>query len=103
MKKRHCHCGFHEHLGLLRARKLGLVGVTLFVLHLLFHVVECLIVPSIIVGLGGHLAEDSAAATSGEQIVTDEVTRQQYIPRYDFSGDGLHSFDRMDFYQIRST
>ncbi len=35
-------------------------------LHILFHVVECLVLPAAFIALGGHAVEERAAATSGE-------------------------------------
>lgn len=74
-----------------------------FVLHLLFHVVECLIIPSILVGLGGHLTEDSAAAIDVEPVVEEAEVETEYRPRYDFQQDVAHPFENIDFYQICST
>lgn len=64
----HCHCGFHRRLLRWRAgKKLGLLGVTLFTLHFLFHVVECLILPAILVGLHGQVTGNQALAASPEE------------------------------------
>lgn len=63
MKDHRCHCGFKSQLAKLRAHKLGTLGVILFGLHILFHVVECLIVPAILVGVGGHFHDDIATAS----------------------------------------
>lgn len=68
--KSHCHCGFDRHLAKLRARKLSFLGIALFIAHLLFHVVECLILPSALVALGGHLHEHSAAAAEPSAITS---------------------------------
>lgn len=35
-------------------------------LHILFHVVECLVLPAVFIALGGHAVEEQAAAMSGE-------------------------------------
>lgn len=41
--------------------------------HILFHVVECLILPSLIVGFGGHVHElPVAAESSARQEVSEE-------------------------------
>lgn len=60
--KHHCHCGLEKHFQHFRVKKLGLAGVIFMGLHILFHVVECLILPSILVTFGGHLAEEPAQA-----------------------------------------
>lgn len=66
MKHHHCHCGLHDQLKKFRARKLGLLGATLMVAHLLFHVVECLVLPALIVGFSGHHDHNSALAEGAE-------------------------------------
>lgn len=38
------------------------------VLHILFHVVECLVLPTVFVALGGHAVEEQAAA-AGESVL----------------------------------
>ena len=63
----HCHCGFKAHLKSLKAGKLGFFGVLLLVLHFLFHVVECLVLPAVLVGLGGHFTEAPAVALEQTQ------------------------------------
>ena len=84
--KHHCHCGFKERHQLGKGRKLGVLGVTLMVLHLLYHVAECLILPAIFMAWSGHSAEDAIAAEatspeSSEQIELDlaESPRTQPI------------------------
>lgn len=45
------------------------------VLHILFHVIECLILPSILVAFGGHLTEESAVAIDKtETLILEERT-----------------------------
>lgn len=66
MKHHHCRCGLHNQLKKFHAKKLGLLGVTLMVAHLLFHVVECLVLPAIIAGFSGHHDHNSALAESAE-------------------------------------
>lgn len=63
----HCHCGFKSHLKSLKAGKLGFLGALLFGLHFLFHVVECLVLPAVLVGLGGHFTEAPAVALEQTQ------------------------------------
>lgn len=46
--KHQCHCGFKKHFAASSLKSLGLGGGILFVLHLLFHVAECLVFPTIL-------------------------------------------------------
>ena len=69
----HCHCGFKAHLKTLKAGKLGFLGILLFGLHFLFHVVECLVLPAVLVGLGGHFTEAPAAALEQPQTAPTTV------------------------------
>lgn len=66
---KHCHCGLKSHFHSLKAKKLGLVGVILIVLHVLFHVVECLIVPALFVAFSGHSDDSSATAAESSEVV----------------------------------
>lgn len=50
--KKHSHHSLKEHFLNAKVKKLGFLGVVLFVLHILFHVVEILILPAILVWLG---------------------------------------------------
>lgn len=54
-------------------RRVGVLGVTLMVLHILFHVVECLILPSILVAFGGHIAEENVLAAEDASVDIVEV------------------------------
>lgn len=67
--KHHCHCGLEKHLERFRLKKFGAVGVVLMILHVLFHIVECLVLPAALVALGGHAVEEDAAAVS-ESVMT---------------------------------
>ncbi len=100
--KHHCHCGFREHFKLFRVKKLGLAGGIFLILHLLFHLVECLVLPSILVGLGGHLAEESAVATSGEATIVEETLESSPSTfRHDLSAHTDIPVYDTDFYRIR--
>lgn len=69
---KHCEkCHFEKHLHRLKVRKMGVVGVILMGLHILFHVIECLVLPSILVAFGGHLTEEPVAADSAEMTELD--------------------------------
>lgn len=72
----HCHCGFEKRHQLAKGKKLGVLGAALMVLHLLYHVAECLILPAVFMAWSGHSAEDAIAAEaenpeSSEQINLD--------------------------------
>lgn len=77
---KHCHCGFREHFQRKRFRKLGWLGVAFMVLHLLFHVVECLLLPSLLVAFGGHLHEEPAAALAIEEEANSGETTLDSLP-----------------------
>lgn len=48
----HHHSWLGRHFCTRNFKKLGVLGVVLFVLHILFHVVEILLIPTILVWLG---------------------------------------------------
>lgn len=75
---KHCEkCHLEKYLGRLKVKKMGILGVVLMGAHVLFHVVECLILPSILVALGGHLAEEPAAAVEqSESAMISQVEAQ---------------------------
>ncbi len=52
------------------------------ILHVLFHVVECLVLPAALVALGGHAVEEDAAAVS-ESVMT--VPAEEVEPTADTS------------------
>lgn len=89
---KHCHCGLEHHFEHFRVKKLGILGVTLMVLHILFHVVECLILPSILVAFSGHLAEESAQATDTPSIVVSENPDLPQQARQNFCFNGQPTF-----------
>ncbi len=71
------------------------------VLHLLFHVAECLILPSLLVGLGGHLTEEPVAAASSESAVVEDSPSLALSQRYNFIDFDRCPFDITDFYQLQ--
>lgn len=84
MKGHHCHCGLKSQLAKLRTRKLGLLGMILFGLHLLFHVVECLILPAIIVGFSGHAHNhDTIAVEETAEVIQVEQLSNFILARPD--------------------
>lgn len=70
--KCHCHCGLEKHLRRLHVRKFGVLGIVLMGLHILLHVVECLVLPAIIVAFSSHSVEETAVAT--DTVWTRELT-----------------------------
>lgn len=76
---KHCqHCRIEKHFHLFQAKKVGLVGVAFMSLHLLFHVFELLILPSLLMIFGGHLAEEPATATSGQASMVETVANPHF-------------------------
>lgn len=45
-------------------------------LHVLFHVVECLVLPAMLVALGGHAVEEQAAATGESALIVYAEERE---------------------------
>lgn len=64
--KHHCHCGFKKRHQLAKGKKLGVLGAVLMILHLLYHVAECLILPAVFMAWSGHSAEDAIATEIAE-------------------------------------
>jgi len=66
-------------------KRWGVFGVALMGLHILFHVVECLVLPAILVALGGHAVEERAVAKDGESGVERSIveisTANDLVPR----------------------
>lgn len=81
---KHCHCGLREHFASLRLKKLGALGAVLMILHLLFHVVECLLVPAILVAIHQQSVQAEAAArpVTAEALV-EPVLGTSYLPLRD--------------------
>lgn len=69
----HCHCGFKKRHQLAKGKKLGVLGATLMILHLLYHVAECLILPAIFMAWGGHSAEDAVAAEATSPESSEQI------------------------------
>lgn len=65
--KHSCHCGFEKHYKKLKARKLGKLGVLLVGLHLLYHVAECLILPTVLIGVSEYFVHRDSPATTVEK------------------------------------
>lgn len=53
------------------------------ILHILFHVVECLVLPAALVALGGHAVEEDAAAATSESAMV--VPAEEIEPTVDAS------------------
>ena len=73
--KHHCHCHFKDQFQKFKAGKLGLLGGVLIIGHLLFHVAECLILPSILVAF--HLHDTEAA----EELSSEEAKETNLFHR----------------------
>lgn len=54
-----CHCQFKAHCKSLRAKRLGLLGGIIMVVHLLYHVAGCLFLPAAFMALHDHLHHDT--------------------------------------------
>ncbi len=76
--KHSCRCGFEKHCKKLKARKLGKLGVFLVGLHLLYHVAECLILPTVLIGVSEYFAHrdsPTAAVEKAERILLASKTK----------------------------
>lgn len=76
--KHSCHCGFEKRHHLAKGKRLGLLGASLMVLHLLYHVAECLILPAIFMAWSGHHSEPAVAA-SDETTATSELSGSDFL------------------------
>lgn len=72
LMKHHCHCGLKKHFKLFRTKKLGALGIVLMGLHILFHVAECLVLPTIIAVLSGKNSEPVSATDAPESVILVE-------------------------------
>lgn len=88
--KRHCHCKFEEKRKKLRAGKFGALGGCLVVLHLLYHVAECLILPVVLIGFHRNNAE----ATQIDEELLPETTFN--APRFTATESRLVQIDLFD-------
>lgn len=70
--KHHCHCGFKKHHDLSKGKRLGALGVTFMILHLLYHVAECLILPAVFMAFSNH-HDDTAVAVSEPEIISEQI------------------------------
>lgn len=71
--KHHCHCGFRKRHQLAKGKKLGAFGIALMILHLLYHVAECLILPAVFMAWSGHSAEDAIAAEAETPETSEQI------------------------------
>lgn len=70
LMKHHCHCGFEKHRHLAKGKRLGALGIAFMVLHLLYHVAECLILPAVFMAFSNH-SSDAASAASEDTIIIE--------------------------------
>lgn len=66
----HCHCGFAERSKKFKAGKLGWLGGVFVVLHLLYHVAECIVLPAALLAMHGKTAEAAELGTEEVQETT---------------------------------
>lgn len=93
--KHECHCGLNKHLKHLRAKKLGIVGAMLMLVHILFHVVECLILPAIIVGVTEQATSAKSAEAKGyaRQVRIDHTDGHSlFVPQWSSNETRLLTF-----------
>lgn len=72
----HCHCGFAEKSKKFKAGKLGWLGGVFVVLHLLYHVAECIILPAVLIAL--HSNQTEATELSPAEVQTATFSSQDY-------------------------
>ena len=82
--KHHCHCELGEKIHRLEAKKLGILGGGLVVLHLLFHVAEALVIPAMILALRGETAATTEIAEDEEMSLTMKPHRHGQMLQKDF-------------------
>lgn len=96
--KHHCHCGLKSQIKKFKAGKLGVFGGILIIGHLLFHVVECLALPTILMALHGNAAEATTSQVVDTEIIID-TTIQNYL---NFTDLNLSFQETIDAYGIAS-
>ncbi len=69
--KHHCHCGFKKRHQLAKGKRLGVLGAALMILHLLYHVAECLILPAVFMAWSGHPVE--AAEAEDDAVIAEQI------------------------------
>lgn len=67
-----CHCGLHEHLKT-GSKRLGLAGGVLFILHLLWHIAECLIIPALFTAVT-HVVNAESLESPSVTIIQESST-----------------------------
>ena len=72
-----CHCGFREHFSHFKTKKLGLLGGVLLILHLLWHVAECLILPALFVGTVNVAAKPQEHMTEDRPVLALPLLRSE--------------------------
>lgn len=75
---KHCHCGLKEHFQTAHVKKLGALGVVFMIGHLLFHVVECLLIPALLVAFHHQETPSATAAEAAPQPAP--VLEVEYCP-----------------------
>ena len=82
---KHCHCGLREHFQKFRLQKLGVLGAILMILHVLFHVVECLLVPAILVAIHQQTVQPDTIERPAVTTSVEPVLGTGYLPLRDTS------------------
>lgn len=94
---KHCaKCRFEKHLRFFTIKKAGLLGVILMVAHLVFHIVELLILPAILVAFSSHATEEPvmAATKTEERIEFNIPLKSQEGSRCSQNNIILESFNK---------
>lgn len=96
----HCHCGFEEKRKKLRAGKFGVLGGCLVVLHLLYHVAECLVLPAILIAVHRNNAE---AADVDHTLLEETTFSDKFFTSSPAQSESIQIdfFDSLEKYALR--
>lgn len=97
----HCHCGFKKHCQLSKGKRLGALGAAFMVLHLLYHVAECLILPTVFVAFNSHHDDVAVAASETETISENLNLAETTLADYPLASTSLkaHPYLYTDFFE----
>ncbi len=76
--KHHCHCGIKGHFDKFRFKRLGVLGAVLMIGHVLFHVVECLVLPALLVAWSGYAIEENIEETA-DQVKAEIISEDELM------------------------
>ncbi len=89
---KHCaKCRIEKHLGCFRIKRAGLVGAILMGAHVLFHIAECLIVPSIVFTVSRQVGDQPVVAISQEESTAQSETKKIFKKETCSEWADLHS------------